>query len=101
MGYGGISGNGLLIDKGELTAGVLEEELALDAVDRGENVGEQNCETEQERCSVLVEQDMPVRNQKLQLAQQPEPERQEQGDGHDESVGNHSRFLRQKQWRLI
>ena len=38
MGYGGISGNGLLIDKGELTAGVLEEELALDRVYRGEDV---------------------------------------------------------------
>ena len=71
MGHGGISGNGLLIDKGELTAGVLEQKLALDRVYRGEDVGEQNSCPEQQEVSVVMNEDGPVGSQKAEFAQQP------------------------------
>src|SRR5207249_5725802 len=74
---------------GELPAGILQEELALERIDGGKDVDKQNGTPQEKRCAVAVKQDVPVGNEKLQLAQEPESQRQEERDGQEQCVRCH------------
>ena len=82
----------LRVDMREFASRILQEELALDGVDRGEHIYEQDSEPQEKLRSVLLKKNMPVRDKKLQFTQQPESQRQKKCNRDDEGVGNHEVF---------
>jgi len=88
-----ISNQGLRIDVRELASGVLEEELAFNGIDGGKNVYENYAGREENNIAILTKEKVPVGNQKIQIAHEPKHNRQQDGDGDDESVGNHGPYL--------
>ena len=97
---GSMADDDLRVDVREFASRVLQEELALDGVDRSEHVHKQDGEPEEKSRSVLVKQDMPVRDEKLQFTQEPESQRQQEGNRDDEGVGNHTVFPKSSKERF-
>jgi len=63
--------DGLVVDVRELSASVFEKKLALDGVQGGKDVDEENGEPQEKKGSVLMKQDVAIRNEELKLAEKP------------------------------
>jgi hypothetical protein len=74
-----VSGGNLLIDVRQLSAGIFQEEFALDGVDAGKNIGEDGSQPPQEGTAVLTEENVFVGNKKPELIHKPETENQQNG----------------------
>src|SRR5260370_12349112 len=74
---------------GEFSPGVLEEELADESECCSKHVDGQNSDVRQEGCSVRAPKNELVGNEESQLAHEPEAQREQDGDGDEQDVGNH------------
>jgi hypothetical protein len=83
-----VTGKGLLIDVGEFSSGIFQKELALDRVHSSENIHKQDRGAEKDYSSILMKEDVPVRDEEFQLAHQPEARGQKDSDGDDEGIRN-------------
>src|SRR5260370_17765134 len=70
-----MAGECLVVYMRELPARVFEEELALNRVYPGKDIHKQDRDPQQNHASVLMNQDVPVRNEELELrgARSPRP----------------------------
>src|SRR5260370_3067590 len=84
-----MAGKCLVVQMRELPARVFGEELALDRVCPGKDIGKQSRGPQENHASVLMNQDVPVRNEELELAEEPEAHGQQDGDRCEYSVGDH------------
>jgi len=70
----------LLVEMGEFSACVFKEELAIENERCGKEIEEQRGEVNEDRGPIFMEQNCLIGNEELQLAEEPKPERQENGD---------------------
>jgi hypothetical protein len=87
-----MASDDLSVDVGELPPGVFQKEFSLDGIDGSKHIHEQDSEPQEKSRAVPLKQDMPVGNEELQLTEQPKSQCQQQSDGYDESIGNHTVF---------
>jgi hypothetical protein len=79
-GQGKAAFEGLVVDVGELSARFFEKKLALDGVQGGKDVDEENDEPQEKKGSVLMKQDVAIRNEEIKLAEKPKACGQENGN---------------------
>src|SRR6266478_5745555 len=93
-----MAGKCLVVYMRELPARVFEEELALNRVYPGKDIHKQDRNPQQNHASVLMNQDVPIRNEEFELAEEPEAHGQQDGDRCEYSVGDHRcvSFARQR-----
>src|SRR5579875_408973 len=84
-----MAGHDFLVYMQELSASVVQEELALYGKYSRKDVYEQHEDPEKEQRPILVNKNGPVRDQKPQLSDQPESHGEQDCDGEDEGVRNH------------
>src|ERR1700728_1245075 len=79
----------LLVDVGQFATRIFKEELPLDGVDGCKNIREHSRNAGEDHAPVLAIENESVRDEELELAHEPEGERQQDGNRDDERVGNH------------
>jgi hypothetical protein len=74
-----MSCGNLLIEVRQLSAGIFQEEFALDGVDTSEDIGEDRSQPPQNETAVLMKENVFVGDKKPELIHEPETESQENG----------------------
>src|SRR6202140_4419290 len=83
----------LLVQMREFSAGVFEEEFAVQGEGEREDVDKENCAVNQDWRAVEPEQHALIGNEVGQPLHKPEAKSQDDGDGKHECVRNHRRSL--------
>src|ERR1700688_1098071 len=83
----------LLVQMQEFSAGVFEEEFAVQCEGKREDVDKENRAVDQDWHAVEPEQDALIGNEVGQCLHTPEAKSQDDGDGQHECVRNHRRSL--------
>jgi hypothetical protein len=78
---GGVSCGNLAIDVRQLSAGILQEEFALDGVDSGKEIGKNGGQPCEDAAAILMKENVFVGDEKFQFTHQPEAGRKENGEG--------------------
>src|SRR4029077_9727987 len=88
-GYFRLSYMKLLVEMREFSAGVFEEEFAVQCEGEREHVDKENCGVDQDFRSIEPEQHVLVGNEVGQPLHKPETKSKDNGDGQHECVRNH------------
>src|ERR1700691_5700580 len=83
----------LLVEMREFSAGIFQEEFAVQSEGEREDVDKENCTVDQDWRAIEPEQDALIGNEVGQRLHTPEAKSQDDGDGQHECVRNHRRSL--------
>jgi len=86
----------LLVDVRQFAAGVFQEEFPLEGIDPSEQIHEQNGEPSEDDAPILMNKEVFVRDEEFQFIHEPEAKSEQDGDGEDECVREHSVSLASK-----
>jgi hypothetical protein len=93
-----VASAGLVVDVPQLAACILQEKLALNPIDSGEEVSKEDSEPREKHCPVLAKYDALVRHKKFQLAHEPKQTGEQKRERDKQCICNHdlaSSFMQQ------